>query len=57
MTVKREREANQLEFDYKQAEKFNEIALNKLDAAGREVNDGIDQFESTLRSQGINTRV
>jgi len=42
MTVKREREANQLEFDYKQAEKYNAIALDKLDMASREVNDGIE---------------
>jgi hypothetical protein len=57
MTVKRDRESGQLEFDYKQAEKFNQMALDKLDAANREVNDGIEQFESTLRSQGIQTKV
>jgi len=57
MTIKRDREANQLEFDFKQAEKYNQMALDKLDSANREVNDGIEQFEQTLRSQGINTKV
>ena len=50
MTIKRDREANQLEFDFKQAEKYNQMALDKLDSANREVNDGIEQFEQTLRT-------
>lgn len=50
MTIKKDREANQLEFDYKQAEKYNQTALEKLDAANREVNDGIEQFETTLKN-------
>jgi hypothetical protein len=45
MTIKREREATQLEFDFKQAEKYNQVALEKLDSANREVNDGIEAFE------------
>lgn len=33
------------------------MALDKLDSANREVNDGIEQFEQTLRSKGIHTKV
>ena len=54
---KKDRESKQLEFDYKQAEKYNNIALNKLEGANYEVTDGIAGFEETLRSQGINPRV
>ena len=54
---KKDRESKQLEFDYKQAEKYNAIALNKLDEANLEVQDGIANFEHTLKSQGINPRV
>ena len=54
---KKDRESKQLEFDYKQAEKYNSIALKKLDDANSEVLDGIANFEETLKSQGINPRV
>ena len=54
---KKDRESKQLEFDYKQAEKYNSIALQKLDDANNEVQDGIANFEETLKSQGINPRV
>lgn len=54
---KKDRESKQLEFDYKQAEKYNSIALQKLDDANTEVQDGIANFEETLKSQGINPRV
>lgn len=53
----RDRESKQLEFDLKQAQKFNVIAEKKLQDAKDEVVDGIDQFENTLRSNGINPRV
>ena len=54
---KKDRESKQLEFDYKQAEKYNTIALQKLDDANTEVQDGIANFEETLKGQGINPRV
>lgn len=57
MAYKKEREQSQLEFEYKQAQKFNEVTVRKIDEASREVNDGIDQFEETLRENGINPRV
>ena len=46
---KKDREAAQLEFEFKQAEKYNSIAMEKLDDASREVHEGIEQFETTLR--------
>ena len=55
--LKKEREAAQLEFEYKQAEKYNKLALTKLEDADREVNEGISKFEQTLASKGINPRV
>jgi len=57
MAYKKEREQSQLEFEYKQAQKFNEMTVQKIDDATREVNDGIDQFEQTLKDNGINPRV
>ena len=54
---KKDRESKQLEFDYKQAEKYNAVAIQKLEDANNEVTDGIAHFEETLRSQGINPRV
>lgn len=41
----------------KQAQKFNSIAEKKLQDAKDEVSDGIDAFENTLKSNGINPRV
>ena len=57
MAYKKEREQSQLEFEYKQAQKFNEITVVKISEANQEVNDGIDQFEGTLKENGINPRV
>eukprot|EP00351_Strombidinopsis_sp_SopsisLIS2011_P003576 CAMPEP_0116875368 /NCGR_PEP_ID=MMETSP0463-20121206/7303_1 /TAXON_ID=181622 /ORGANISM="Strombidinopsis sp, Strain SopsisLIS2011" /LENGTH=386 /DNA_ID=CAMNT_0004520889 /DNA_START=432 /DNA_END=1596 /DNA_ORIENTATION=+ len=54
---KREREQRQLEFDYKQAQKYNKLANEKLDASSKEVHEGIEQFENTLRSNGVNPKV
>ena len=53
----RDRESKQLEFDLKQAQKFNNVAEKKLQDAKDEVSDGIDAFETTLKSNGINPRV
>jgi len=53
----RDRESKHLEFQLKQAQKFNTIAENKLQEAKDEVSDGIDAFENTLKSNGINPRV
>lgn len=46
----------QLDFDYKQAQKFNAIAVKKLDDAHAEVFDGIAKFENSLKTQGISTK-
>lgn len=56
-TIKKDREKRQLEFELKQAEKYNRVTLNKIDEANYEVNDGIAQFEQTLRNIGINPKV
>ena len=47
---KKDRESKQLEFDYQQAEKYNAVAIQKLEDANNEVTDGIANFEETLRS-------
>lgn len=47
---KKDRESKQLEFDYQQAEKYNAVAIMKLEEANNEVTDGIANFEETLRS-------
>ena len=57
MAYKKEREQSQLEFEYKQAQKFNEMTVRNIDDATKEVNDGIEQFEETLKENGINPRV
>lgn len=57
MTYKKEREQSQLEFEYKQAHKFNETTVKKIEEATCEVNDGITAFENTLKNHGINPRV
>ena len=41
----------------KQAQKYNNIAEKKLQSAKDEVTDGIDAFENTLKTNGINPRV
>ena len=53
----RDRESNQLEFKYKHTVKLNAVAEQKLMDAKEEVVDGIDAFENTLKSNGINPRV
>ena len=53
----RDREAKQLEFDLKQAQQFNNLAQRKLTEAKSEVQNGIETFENTLRSVGINPKV
>ena len=34
-----------LEFEYKQAEKYNKMTMNKINQADKEVNEGIEKFE------------
>ena len=46
-----------LEFEFKQAQKFNSLAVKKLDNAHVEVYDGIAKFEQTLKDKGINPTV
>lgn len=41
MAYKKEREQGQLEFEYKQAQKFNAITVDKIESATAEVIDGI----------------
>jgi hypothetical protein len=57
MAYKKEREQSQLEFEYKQAQKFNQETIKKIDDATKEVTDGIDQFEKTLQDNGISPEV
>ena len=57
MAYKKEREQSQLEFEFKQAQKFNEMTVTKIDGATNEVTDGIAHFEQTLKDNGINPRV
>ena len=56
-TTKKEREHRQLEFEYKQTEKYHEFAVKKIDESSKEVVDGISQFEKTLKSIGIEPKV
>ena len=53
----RDREGKTLEFQLKQAQKYNQVAELKLQEAKDEVTDGIDAFENTLKSNGIEPRV
>lgn len=57
MLLKKEREAAQLEFEYRQAEKYNELAVTKLENANAEVTEGISRFEETLQAKGISPKV
>ena len=57
MAYKKEREQSQLEFEYKQAQKFNQLTVQKIEEATVEVQNGIEQFEQTLMENGINPRV
>ena len=56
-TIKKERERKQLEFEYKQAEQLNNFTMRKIDDSSKEVNDGIAEFERTLRAKGLDTKV
>ena len=46
---KKDREMTQLEFRYKEAEKYNMKALGMLNDANAEVHEGIAKFEETLK--------
>lgn len=56
-TIKKEREKRTLEFEYKQAQKYNNLCMKKVDEANKEVHEGIDKFERGLMNQGINPKV
>jgi len=56
--LKKDRERRDLEFEYKETENYHQLALRKIDEASKEVNDGIEQFEKTLKkTYGISTKV
>lgn len=57
-TIKKDRERRDLEFEYKETEKYHKLALKKIEEASKEVTDGISQFEKSLKSNyGISTKV
>lgn len=56
-TSKKDREHRDLEFQYKQAEQFNNFTNQKIEEAGKEVHEGISKFETTLQRIGIKTIV
>lgn len=41
-SIKKEREKRELEFEYKEAEKYNNFTMKKIDEATKEVNEGIN---------------
>lgn len=53
MQIKKEREERELQFTYKQTQKFRETTLNKVQGETGEVLGGIDKFENKLRQTGI----
>jgi hypothetical protein len=56
--IKKDRERRDLEFEYKETEKYHQLALTKIDEASKEVNEGIAKFERSLMSTyGISTKV
>lgn len=56
--MKKDRERRELEFEYKETEKYHQLALTKIDEATKEVHDGIKSFEHSLKKQyGISTKV
>lgn len=57
MAYKKEREQSQLEFEYRQAQKFEQTTVTRIDEARKEVEDGIAQFEKTLADNNINPEV
>ena len=46
-----------MEFEYKQTEKYHNFAVTKIDDSTKEVMDGINQFEKTLKGLGIEPKV
>ena len=56
--MKKDRERKDLEFEYKETEKYHQLALTKIEEASKEVNDGIALFERNLKNNyGIETKV
>ena len=57
-SLKKQRERTDLEYEYKETEKFHKLALTKISEAGREVTEGIASFEKSLKNTyGIDTKV
>jgi len=40
--IKKDRERRDLEFEYKETDKYHQLALRKIDEASKEVNEGIE---------------
>lgn len=57
-TIKKDRERRDLEFEYKETEKYHQLALTKIAEANKEVEEGIASFEKNLKqTYGIETKV
>lgn len=52
-TSKKEREREQLEFEFKITKKIEKITMTQISKAENEVNSGIDEFENNLKRHGI----
>ena len=57
MLIKKERERKTLEFEYTQAEKYKASTMRQVQKGTMEVTDGIDDFENTLRKEGIKPHI
>ena len=56
--MKKERERRDLEFEYKETEKYHQLAMRKIDEASKEVYEGIAAFEHSIKkTYGISTKV
>lgn len=56
-TTKKEREKKQLEFEFKQTKKIESFTMTQVNMAVNEVTSGIEEFEQTLKKQGIDPDV
>lgn len=57
MLIKKERERKTLEFEYTQADKYKTYTLKQVEKGTQEVEAGIDDFEQTLRKEGIKPHI
>lgn len=53
-TLMKDRQRRTLEFEYTQAKNYKDVTMKKVSSATEEVHGGIDAFEKTLKSKGIN---